>query len=685
VEAIMPQLAVAAVAGYAASAATAAAVSAGFVVAGGFGASLVGAAAATVASSLLGKVIGGGPEAGVAPPQVTNTSIRQAAAARRLIYGTVKAGGVLVYPAQSDDGTYAYMAFYLGEGPIQSVDSTFWVGDTLSTDTKYTGLLSLTAYTGAPGQVADAALIAASGGEWTSTEVGNGVAYAIVRYKWDRNAFAGGLEFPAFLVSGRKLYDPRTTLTEYSANPALAMLDYIRSEYGYAAPDSWIDFDSFSDAASICDEVLDSADTDNVVNSVAGKVKRYQVNGVFETNASPAQVVAQIEACCAGRLVFSGGKYRFFAGAYRVPTGETLTPEFLRADPTYRTHPGRQQRINTIRATYREPKQDWQTFDIPQYQLPTAVVNEDGEIVQGIDLPAVTIGAQAQRLALLAMRQSRSAVPLALQCNYAAFQWRLWDTVTVDIPQIGASGVFLITGYSFGSDGGIDLVLVPHLSGDFDWSTANETVPPDVVVPDFNKKPPAVIGLVVTGGQLDSGEFSQPVIFASWTATDFAQIKHYEIQWKKTIEAEWGNSQTVTSSSFEHAVDVGFSYDFRIRIVSQTDEFGPWETSNPTLVAADTTPPGVPTSLSVTHQGVGAHSDIIQWTTPPDIDFSRSRIYVSTVNDSNSALQFAEVFGLPSTQYNYIYSHDDVDDHYYWVQSVDRVGNTSARTYAGGV
>ena len=603
----MPQLAIVAAASYAASAAAAAAISAGFVVAGGIGAALVGAAASAVVSAALGKVIGGnGESGGVAPPQITNTSIRQAAAARRLIYGTVKAGGVLVYPAQSDDGTYAYLAVYLGEGPIQAIDPVFWVGDTLSTDTKYTGLLTLTAYTGAPGQVADAALIAASGGEWTSTEVGNGVAYAIVRYTWDRNAFAGGLEFPAFLVSGRKLYDPRTTLTEYSANPALAMLDYIRSEYGYAAPDSWIDFDSFSDAASICDEVLDSADTDNVVNSVAGKVKRYQVNGVFETNASPAQVVAQIEACCAGRLVFSGGKYRFFAGAYRVPTGETLTPEFLRADPTYRTHPGRQQRINTIRATYREPKQDWQTFDIPQYQLPTAVVNEDGEIVQGIDLPAVTIGAQAQRLALLAMRQSRSAVPLALQCNYAAFQWRLWDTVTVDIPQIGASGVFLITGYSFGSEGGIDLVLVPHLSTDFNWTVSDETIPPEVTVPDFNKTPPVVTGLVATGTSTDIGENGVLTgLTATWTATDWYQFKHYEVQYRLsavTTYPTWtesthvwdadawstGTAQsasdwigvTVTTPSWETYGSIlpASYYDVRVRAISTNDTAGDWAT-----------------------------------------------------------------------------------------------------------
>lgn len=689
----MPQIAVVAAGAWAGSAVTSLAVGAGMVAAGGFGAALIGAVASTAVSSVLGNVIGGSQGGGavdsggaVAGPQVTNTSIRQAAAARRLIYGTVKAGGVLVYPAQSDDGEYATLVVYLGEGPIDGVETEFWLGDELSTATKFTGLLTLTTYTGAAGQVADATLITDSNGEWTSTAVGNGIAYAIVKYKWDRTAFSSGLVFPAFTIRGRKLYDPRTTLTTYTANPALAMLDYIRSEYGYAAPDTWIDFDSFSAAASICDEVLDSTDLDNVVNAVAGKVLRYQINGVFEVGTSPAVVVEQISACCAGKLVFSGGKYRFFVGAYRVPTGETLTDEFLRADPVYRTHPGRQQRINTVRATYREPKQEWQTADIPQYQLAQSVIDEDGEIVQSIDFPAVTIGAQAQRLALLAMKQSRSAVPLQLQCNYAAFQWRLWDTVTVDLPDVGASGVYLIVGYSFAGEGGIDLSLIPHLSTDYAWTyTTDETTPTTAVVPNFNRTPPAITGLVVTGSFLDSGAVSQPLLNAAWNDTTYAQIAHYEVNWKRSSVTNWTNSGTVTTSEWYRAVDVGFAYDFRVRVVAQNGQVGDWVTETSIMVNVDQTPPGVPTNLSVTHQGVGVHNDTVEWKTPGDLDFSRSRVYVNTVNNSATATEIAEIFGLPLTTYTYTHSHNDVDDHYYWVTSVDLVGNASARTYAGGI
>jgi hypothetical protein len=641
---------------------------------------------ATVAlNQLASSVLGSSGKGGTTSTQALNTTIRQSAAARRLIYGTVKAGGVLVYPAQSTDGKYAYLAVYIGEGPIDGIDSTFWVGDELSTESKFSGLLNLEVYTGAPGQAASASLIAASSGEWTSTEVGTGCAYAVVRYEFDRNAFPHGLVFPAFLVRGRLLYDPRTLSSAYSSNPALCLLDYIRSEYGYAAPDEWIDFESFGDAASICDEVIDSLDPANVVDSVTGKVLRYTLNGVFETTTGPAAVVATMEAAMGGKLVFVGGKYRCYAGAYRAPTGPTLTGEYLRDDPVLRTHPGRQQRINTARGTYRESRQDWQTIDYQEQVLSSAVVSDDGEIVQNIDYPCTVNGATAQRLARIAMRHARSSVPLTVRCNLAAFQWQLYDTITVNLPDISASGTYLITSYTFAQGGGIDMVLVPHLATDFEWSTADEVLVPDLLIPNFAKTPPAVLGLSVNGGQLDSGEFFQPILSASWTATTFAQIKHYEIQYKLSIETDWIYSTTVTTTSWASAASAGYEHDFRVRVVGQNDAFGDWVTETNILVNVDQTPPGIPTGLNVTHQGVGVHNDKVEWTTPTDGDFSRSRVYVNTTNDSSTATEIAEIFGLPGTAYEYTYSHDDVDDHYYWVESVDRVGNVSARTYAGGV
>jgi hypothetical protein len=392
-----------------------------------------------------------------------------------------------------------------------------------------------------------------------------------------------------------------------------------------------------------------------------------------------------MEAAMGGKLVFVGGKYRCYAGAYRVPTGPNLTGEYLRDDPVLRTHPGRQQRINTARGTYRESRQDWQTIDYQEQVLSSAVVSDDGEIVQNIDYPCTVNGATAQRLARIAMRHARSSVPLTVRCNLAAFQWQLYDTITVDLPDISASGTYLITSYTFSQGGGIDMVLVPHLATDFEWSTDDEVLVPDLLIPNFAKTPPTVLGLSVNGGQLDSGEFFQPILSASWTASTFSQIKHYEIQYKLSIETDWIYSTIVTTTSWASAASAGYENDFRVRVVGQNDAFGDWVTETNILVNVDQTPPGIPTGLNVTHQGVGVHNDKVEWTTPTDVDFSRSRVYVNTINDSSTATEIAEIFGLPGTAYEYTYSHDDVDDHYYWVESVDRVGNVSARTYAGGV
>lgn len=634
------------------------------------------------------EVLGSGGQGGTVTPQSLNTSVRQSGLPRRLIYGTVKAGGVLVYPAQSDDGEYVHLALYLGEGPIDGIDPVFWVGDDLSTDPKFDGLLTLEAYTGAPGQTASTALVAASGGEWTTADVGTGCAYAVTRYKWDRNAFPRGLVLPAFLVRGRLLYDPRTNTTAHSANPALVLLDYIRSEFGYAAPTDWIDMDSFAAAAAVCDELVDSIDPANTVGGVAGKVRRYTCNGVFEASGSPASVVATIEASMAGKLVFCGGKYRAYAGAYRAPTGPTLTGEYLRADPTMRTHASRQQRINVARGTYREPRQDWQTVDYLEQSLPAAQLAEAGEIVQNINLPVTTNGATAQRLARIAMRQARSAVPLSLPCNWAAFQWRLYDTVSVSLPEIGAVGTYLITSYTFAQGGGIDLVLVPHLASDYAWTPAtDEALVPQVIRPDFNSTPPAILGLTVFGGAVDQGDYAQVQLSAEWTPTVDAFLDDYEAQYKRSDSADgWTGGTKTNTPSASWQPQQGIEYDVRVRVVRHDGTTGPWAMVTNTLVTGDNTPPGPPTLLSVIHHGgggSGTHQDEVFWTTPSDLDFSRCRVWLNTVNNPATATQVAEVFGLPGTAYSVELTHSGGTDTYYWVSAIDRTGNTSARTFAG--
>ena len=392
----------------------------------------------------------------------------------------------------------------------------------------------------------------------------------------------------------------------------------------------------------------------------------------------------------AGRVVFVGGQYRCYAGAWRAPSGPVLDAHYLRGAPTFRTHQQRTQRFNTARGTYREPRQDWQTTDLHEQTLPAAVLAEDGEIVQTLDFPVTTNGAIAQRLARLAMLQARSAVPLTLPCNWAAIQWQLYDVITLDLPQVGAAGTWLITGYTFVEAGGVDLTLVPHRAEDFAWDPAtDEKTVPTVVAPSFNSAPLAVAGLVVVGSALvetGSGENTTTSygLRATWAASSDYYLREYQVQYKATSVTEWSDgagsfwASAGRGTVWEGVVSTGVEYDVRVRVVREDGTAGPWATETNILVSGDTTPPGVPTALSVT--GTTAHT--IGWTNPTSLDVMRARIYASLTNDSTTATEVAEVFGLPATAYTATHTPAGVPA-YYWVTAVDRSGNESARTYAG--
>lgn len=643
------------------------------------------AAVSAVANKVLASSSGSG---GTAGPQVLSTTVRQSDASRRLIYGTVKAGGVMVYPQQDPSGQNVRVAVYLGEGPIQAISPTFWIGDETTDDPKFAGLVELRPRMGWAGQKAEAGLIAASAGEWTAEDVGTGCAYAVVALGANRDVFTRGrVNMPmAFLVDGRLCFDPRTSTTAHTRNPALCLLDFMRSEFGPdgGIDDDLIDFPSFAAAANVCDELVDSIDPANVVDGVPGKVRRYTLDGVFEVGAGHTAIKETMERAMAGKVVFVGGKYRCYAGAWRAPSGPVLDAHYLRGAPTFRTHQQRTQRFNTARGTYREPRQDWQTTDLHEQTLPAAVLAEDGEIVQTLDFPVTTNGAMAQRLARLAMLQARSAVPLTLPCNWAAIQWQLYDVVTLDLPQVGAAGTWLITGYSLAESGGVDLTLVPHLASDFDWDPAtDEKTVPTVVAPSFNSTPQPVAGLVVVGSALvesGSGESATTSygLLATWTASTDYYRRHYYVEYKRSSSANWIEGGTTRQASWALAVTTGYEYDVRVQLVREDGSASDWTTETNIEVSGDTTPPGVPTALSVT----GTTTHTIGWTNPTSLDVMRARVYASATNDSTTATEVAEVFGLPATAYTTPNTPASVPT-YYWVTAVDRSGNESARTYAG--
>ena len=169
-----------------------------------------------------------------------------------VIYGRRRVGGTRVFiEVSGSSNEYLHLVLVLSEGPVTAIDNVY-LDDVLSTDAKFTGLLTVTKHLGTPGEAADAALTA-DVPKWTSVCKLSNCAYLYVKLKYDRNAFSGLPTITAD-VRGRTLFDPRDGQTRYSNNPALVLRDYLSNTlYGRGIASSAIDDTSIAAAANACD------------------------------------------------------------------------------------------------------------------------------------------------------------------------------------------------------------------------------------------------------------------------------------------------------------------------------------------------------------------------------------------------------------------------------------------------
>ncbi|SDA27105.1 hypothetical protein SAMN05216315_13217 [Nitrosospira sp. Nsp18] len=108
---------------------------------------------------------------------------------------------------------------------------------------------------GAPGDPADASLLAECGDKWKPTSTLSGFTYTVIRLDLRQAEFQNGVPDINVLMKGRKLYDPRTGLTAWSSNPALVAYDYLTSEMCGVDPAD-LPVARYITAANVCDEQI---------------------------------------------------------------------------------------------------------------------------------------------------------------------------------------------------------------------------------------------------------------------------------------------------------------------------------------------------------------------------------------------------------------------------------------------
>jgi len=347
---------------------------------------IVKVAAAYAINRILNKSKGKGLGSG-SGSQLTMS--RDPSPARRIVYGETRASGPIAFIHVSGDKNstlgialmlaaheFDQIGAYLVEDVQVTPDETGAV-----TSGKYAGKLWINAHLGDQ-TTGDAGLIAMSGGAWTTAHALKGITYIACRLTYDTEVYAGGLPNFSVIMRGKRVFDPRTSITAFSRNPALILLDYLTNEtFGLGATAGEIDAASFIAAANICDE--------GVTLAGGGTEPRYRCDGTFTTDAEPAVVIEQILATMAGSLVYAGGKFRCHAGAYVAPT-ITLDEGDLRGPIQFQPAAGIREVCNIVKGSYTSPVDLYQPRDIPQFRDSAHITADGEEIPADLDLAWVS-------------------------------------------------------------------------------------------------------------------------------------------------------------------------------------------------------------------------------------------------------------------------------------------------------
>ena len=575
--------------------------------------------------------------------------IKQPTVPRRVIYGKARVSGVLGYVESTNDDQNLHMIIMLAGHEVNSIGEIYVNDEAVTLDgngnvtapSKYSSKIRILKHLGSNDQSADSVLINESNGKWTDQHRLRGIAYIYVKLIFDRNAFPQGIPNVSALVEGKKVFDPRTSTTAFSANPALIARDYLTStSYGFGAITGEVDDTSITTAANICDE--------SITLDAGGTEKRYELHGSFQTSGSPKSILSNLLTSCGGIVTYTNGVFKVKVAKYITPT-ITLDEGDLRGSIQLQTKRSKRDNYNAVKGQFTSTETNYILADYPAITSSTFETEDGGDRqFLDLDLPYTTSVSMAQRLAKIALYRNRQQVSITYPCSMKGFQLDVGDTVMINNTRFGfSSKVFEIAEWSMNIDNsngsptlGTNLVLRELNSAVYDWNpNADEKAflldntilpnPFDVIAPS----------LTVTDELRVLNEEAVSVLIANVSSSQ-VQVIDFEVEAKKSTESVYVNMGKSSTTKFELLnVEDNAIYDVRARALTRfaISDFS----SDAHQVVGKTAPPADVTNFSINIIATEAH---LSWTPVPDLDLSHYRIRHS--RDTSTSATYANSVDL---------------------------------------
>ena len=624
-------------------------------------------------------------------------NFRQAAAPWDIVYGQVRKGGTITYmESTGDTNKYLHMIITLAGHEVEEIGDIYindkvvtidgndevtsepWVSgaggaDKWITIKKFTGASNQNIYNSLQ-SMTDGPTFENEGQTNTPSNFkGEGISCIYVRMEYNRDVFASGIPSFSAVVKGKKVYDPRTSTTGWSANAALCIRDYLVSEYGLNTLASSIDDTYLSTAANDCD-----------TSSGSGESNKFEINGVITTSTNIRTNLQDMVGACVGNLYYSAGQFKLVAGVYS-PSVKTLTLDDLRSEISLNTRTSRRDNFNSVQGTFiwggvddgTDSGGDWTEFDYPAITSPT-FVTEDNEYDNPLqlDLPLTTGSATAQRIAKQTLFRAREQMSFSAEFGMSAFDLQIGDTVSLTLDRYGwDEKEFEVVNWGFKADQDagdlrVTLGLRETSSAAFDWNAEEQSI-----IGNNSNLPQPNEGLIINnltasaGGRIQGdGTFINSAIL-DWDDIANAYLDYYDIEWKILSDSVY-NSTTSNSSNVEISPLIdNIEYVFRVRAVATSGNQGPWASVQFTG-GGDDVAPSVPTSVSATG---GFRYITINWTNPSDADLKHVEVWENDTNTTSGA----SLVGVSGGS-EFIRSNLNVDQtKYYFLKSVDFSDNKS--------
>nr|WP_177336057.1 DUF1983 domain-containing protein [Pseudomonas sp. NBRC 111134] len=394
---------------------------------------------------------------GAGSSEPSSQTVRSSKAPVRFILGRASTGGVLAWiqeqPGDQTSGEWLHIVYVLSEGAIAGVDQIYVDERPLSE----LGENATSEVIIDPAQVN--AFLLANCPDWRQEQIGRGLSFVRLSFKYDAEKFPSGIPDVRFVVRGRRdIYDPRNGNSGYSANTALLILWYLRNRCGI--PDDEIIFQSFASAANVSDEA--------VVGPDGAVTARYFAGAVIGADEKRNTVLDNLLSACAGTLIRVGGRWSLQVGAYYGPADFTINEDMVIGTVEGTTEVSNSDAINTMRGTFVDPAQAWAETDYPEVAIQDWITADGGELAESQSFAYVTDAYLAQRLANISLRRRRSGGSVSMPLNFNGYNCRPGRAVKVDLPSLNILGEFMVTEWTMGAADACKVTLKPYEQAIFD-------------------------------------------------------------------------------------------------------------------------------------------------------------------------------------------------------------------------